>query len=179
MDRDVQLQPPIETLFLRHAVSLRGYLLGLLADRAAADDVFQEVFLTVVRRGGDFRRDGDFPAWARGIARNKVREYYRQRKRAFPFDEQLLELLAEAAEQVQESTSQLDRQRDALSRCLDRLAPRARQIVDLRYAEKPLSPPEIAERLAWTTSAVHVALSKARAFLRDCTQHMLLEGVPS
>ena len=46
---------PIEALFLRHAVSLRGCLLGLLADRSAADDVFQEVFLTVARRAADFR----------------------------------------------------------------------------------------------------------------------------
>jgi RNA polymerase sigma-70 factor (ECF subfamily) len=179
MDPAIRLQPPIETLFLQHAVSLRGYLFGLLADRAAADDVFQEVFLVVVQRGGDFRRDGNFLAWARGIARNKVREHYRQRRRAFPFDDQLLELLAEAAEQVHDGKPQLDQQREALSRCLDRLAPRARQIVDLRYAEKPLSPPEIAERLSWTTPAVHVALSKARGFLRDCTQHMLMQGVPS
>jgi RNA polymerase sigma-70 factor (ECF subfamily) len=166
---------PIEALFLRHAVSLRGYLLGLLADRSAADDVFQEVFLTVARRAADFRRDGDFLAWARGIARNKVRELYRRQKRSFPFDEQLLELLAEAAE---EHEPRLDRQRELLSRCLDRLSPRARQIIDLRYAERPLSPPEIAERLAWTTGAVHVALSKARAFLRECTQH-LLQGASS
>jgi RNA polymerase sigma-70 factor (ECF subfamily) len=176
MAANMKFEPPIEALFLKHAVSLRGYLLGLLADRSAADDVFQEVFLTVVRRAEDFRRDGDFLAWARGIARNKVRELYRRQKRSFPFDEQLLEVLADAAE---EHEPRLDRQRESLARCLDRLSPRARQIVDLRYAERPLSPPEIAERLAWTTGAVHVALSKARAFLRDCTQHMLAQGASS
>lgn len=153
---------------------VRGFVLGLVADRAAADDVFQDVFLTVVQRSEDFRRDGNFLAWVRGIARNKVLEYYRrQRIQPLPFDEQLLELLADA---VDERDVQLDRQREVLARCLERLAPRAREIVDLRYAEHPLSPPEIAERLAWTTNAVHVALARVRAYLRECTQHMLASG---
>jgi RNA polymerase sigma-70 factor, ECF subfamily len=172
MPRDSRPNPPIETLFLQYAATVRGFVFGLVADRSAADDVFQEVFLTVVQRGSDFRADGNFLAWVRGIARNKVLEHYRrQRVQALPFDDQLLELLAVTAD---EGEPQMERRRAALSRCLERLAPRAREIVDLRYAEQPLSPPEIAEQLAWTTNAVHVALARARAFLRECAQQLLL-----
>jgi hypothetical protein len=39
------------------------------------------------------------------------------------------------------------------------LAPRAREIVELRYCHEHLAPPAIAERLQWTANAVHVALS--------------------
>lgn len=174
---DSQPNLPMEAQFLQSAATVRGFVFGLVADRAAADDIFQEVFLTVLQRSSDFRPDGNFLAWVRGIARNKVLEYYRrQRSQALPFDEELLELLAEAAEGRE---SRLERQRDALSRCLERLAPRAREIVDLRYAEQPLSPPEIAERLSWTTNAVHVALARARAFLRECTQQLLLTSEAS
>ena len=162
----------LHALFLQHAATVRGFVYGLVADRASADDVFQEVFLTVVQRSSDFRPDGNFLAWVRGIARNKVLEYYRrQRLQALPFDEELLVLLVEAADECE---SHLERRREALARCLERLAPRAREIVDWRYAEQPLSPPEIAERLAWTTNAVHVTLARARAFLRECTQQVLL-----
>ncbi|QDU96572.1 sigma-70 family RNA polymerase sigma factor [Lignipirellula cremea] len=167
-------QPTIEALFLQQAAAVRGFVRGLVPDRAAADDVFQEVFLTVKQRGADFRRDGDFLAWVRGIARNKVLEHYRrQRRTPLPFDEELLNLLADSAEG---SDQLLEQRREALTKCLERLAPRAREIVDLRYAEQPLSPPEIAERLAWTTNAVHVALARARAFLRECTQQVLASG---
>ncbi len=38
--------------------------------------------------------------------------------------------------------------RAALARCLDQLAPRARQIVELRYAEIPVLPAAIAKQLA-------------------------------
>ncbi len=170
-------QPTIEALFLQHAAAVRGFVRGLVPDRAAAEDVFQDVFLTVTRRGADFRRDGNFLAWVRGIARNKVLEHHRrQRSVPLPFDEKLLNLLADSAEG---SDQLLELRREALTKCLERLAPRAREIVDLRYAEQSLSPPEIAERLAWTTNAVHVALSRARAFLRTCTQQVLASGEAS
>jgi len=169
--------PTIEALFLQQAAAVRGFVRGLVPDRAAAEDVFQDVFLTVTRRGADFRRDGNFLAWVRGIARNKVLEHHRrQRSAPLPFDEELLNLLADSAEG---SDQLLEQRREALTKCLERLAPRAREIVDLRYAEQSLSPPEIAERLVWTTNAVHVALSRVRAFLRECTQQVLASGEAS
>lgn len=169
--------PPIQSLFLQHASALRGFVLGLVADRTAADDIVQEVFLTVVQREADFRRDGCFLAWARGIARNKVLEHHRRRRSTpLPFDDRLLELLVESAEAAQE---RFERRREALARCLERLAPRSRQIVELRYAERPLAGAELAERIGWTTNAVHVALARARAFLRDCTRQALASGEAS
>lgn len=172
------VDPPIQALFLTHAAAVRGFVFGLVADRAAADDIFQEVFLTVAQREADFRRDGDFLAWVRGIARNKVLEHFRrQRVRPVLFDEELLELLAEAGSSVDEE--QLERRRAALAHCLQRLAPRAREIVDLRYAEQPLAPPELAQRIGWTTNAVNVALARARQFLRECTRQVLAAGEAS
>lgn len=166
--------PTIEALFLQQAAAVRGFVRGLVPDRAAAEDVFQEVFLTVTRRGADFRRDENFLAWVRGIARNKVLEHHRlQRSVPLPFDEELLNLLADSAEGPDQL---LELRREALTKCLERLAPRAREIVDLRYGDHALTPPKIAEQLAWTTNAVHVALARARAFLRECTQQVLASG---
>ena len=166
--------PAIEALFLQQAAAVRGFVMGLVPDRAAADDVFQEVFLTVKQRGADFRRDGNFLAWVRGIARNKVLEHYRrQQKSPLPFDEELLTLLTDSTDHADQL---LERRREALAKCLERLAPRAREIVDLRYGDHALSPPKIAEQLTWTTNAVNVALARARAFLRECTQRMLASG---
>ena len=55
---------------------------------------------------------------------------------------------------------------------MESLAPKAREAVELRYQQSH-RPPEIASRLGWTVESVHVALSRARVFLRDCvTQRM-------
>lgn len=165
--------PPVQALFLQHSAAVRGFVLGLVADRAAAADIFQEVFLTVAQREAEFDRSRNFFAWVRGIAHNKVLEHYRRQRTTFLCDEQLLELMAESAGTVSDG---LERRREALARCLERLAPRAREIVDLRYAEQSLAPPELARRIGWTTNAVNVALARARAFLRECTRQVLAGG---
>ena len=67
----------VQRLFLRHAGVLKGFILGLLPDANRAEDVFQELFLTVTRKAGDFRTGTNFLAWARSIARLKVLEHVR------------------------------------------------------------------------------------------------------
>ena len=62
----------VQKLFLQHAAALRGFIFGLLPDRDAGSDVFQEVFLIATRRAADFHSDGNFLAWVRGIARHKI-----------------------------------------------------------------------------------------------------------
>ncbi|MBA3683858.1 MAG: hypothetical protein H0W72_01230 [Planctomycetes bacterium] len=110
-------------LFLRHAQAIRGFIVCLVAgDQGLADDVFQEVFLVVSRRAADFRPDGDFTAWVRGIARNKLLAVLRQRRRGFALSEDVLELLAAEAP----SDDAWDRHQRAIRTCLDGLAPRAR-----------------------------------------------------
>ena len=62
--------------------------------------------------------------------------------------------------------------RAVLTECLKNVAPRSREILDLRYSQG-LLPPEIARRLALTVDSLHVALARARRFLRECTQKKL------
>ncbi len=174
METDASAVEAVQKLFLQHAAPLRGFILGLLAERDAVNDVFQEVFLTVTRNAGQFRQEGNFLAWARGIARNKILEHYRKcQRRPQLFDDELLEVLAASAGQQDDVWEE---RRAALTNCVQQLAPRARQILEMRYADQPVAPPEIAERLSWTVNAVHVALSRARKFLQECTRRRLVSG---
>ena len=162
----------VHLLFLRHAEAIRGFIAGLAGgDLSLADDVFQEVFLVVSRRAADFRPDDDFSAWVRGIARNKLLEVLRQRRRGgFSFDAELMDLLAAEAP----VDDDWRRQQRALHECLGLLAPRARELTELRYGEQ-LTPTAIAERVRWTINAVNVALARVRSQLRDCTTRRLAE----
>lgn len=164
----------VQTLFLQHAAVLRGFILGLVGDRNEAKDIFQEVFLTATRLADRYQQDCSFLAWARGIARNKVLEHFRSRRRhPHLFDEEVLDLLINSAG---EQDDHWEDRRAALAQCIGQLAPRARQILDLRYADTPLAPPEIAQRLGWTVNAIHVALARARKFLQECTSTRLSGG---
>jgi RNA polymerase sigma-70 factor (ECF subfamily) len=175
METDTNTDPrqveEVQRLFLRHAGLLRGFILGLLPDHHVAEDVFQELFLTVTRKAGEFQPGSNFLAWARTIARLKVLECCRARK-AGPqlLDPAALEAVAAVADEMDDTWAS---HRAALAHCLEQLAPRARQILELRYSEEFLAPPEIAARVSWSVGAVHVALSRARKFLHDCAQRRL------
>ncbi|MGL4554876.1 MAG: sigma-70 family RNA polymerase sigma factor [Gemmataceae bacterium] len=167
----------VQRLFLRHAGLLRGLILGLLPDRDRAEDVFQELFLTVTRKADDFQSGTNFLAWARSIARLKVLEAFRGRK-AGPslLEPEALDAVLAVADETED---EWEGRREALALCLAQLAPRAREIVELRYSEDHLPPPAIADRLRWSVNAVHVALSRARKFLQECTRRRLaLEDYP-
>ena len=61
---------------------------------------------------------------------------------------------------------------DALTGCIGELAPKAREIVQLRY-QREHSPTEIARLVDRTVNSVNVALSKARVALRECMERRL------
>ena len=167
-------QEAVQALFLKNAAVLQGFITGLVPDLALADDIYQEVFLTVSRLAARFQPGTDFPAWARSIALMKIHEGYRSRRSgARPLDAKILELLA--AENA-ETSDTWSLRRQSLAECLKQLPPRARQVVELRYARTPLAPAEIGRKLDWTPHAVDVALSRARRWLQDCTRRVIGSG---
>ena len=161
----------VQRLFLQHSNQLRGFILGLLPDRTLAEDVLQEVFLIVTAKSAEFQSGTDFLAWVRAIARLKVWEHRRRQFRAAG------QLADEAWETLATSASEVDdkweARREALQRCLGELAPRAREVVQLRYSAERLSLEDVARRMSWTVGLVKVALSRAKDALWDCVQRRL------
>ncbi|HAT10943.1 MAG TPA: hypothetical protein DCS97_10200 [Planctomycetes bacterium] len=155
---------PPEFRFVTESPQLRGYLLALTGDAHLADDLLQECFLIVRRRAAEFRPDGDFAAWCRGICRNLAREAARARRRGpLGLPEDVVELLAEEAPPPSDADAQLV----AVRSCLQRLAPRARELLALRHVDG-LPPRDIAARVGWSVNAVSVAVTRALASLRGC-----------
>jgi RNA polymerase sigma-70 factor, ECF subfamily len=153
----------VQILFVRHEGSIRAYVRALQPSLSDADDVLQETFLTVSRKADSFEPGTNFVAWACGIARLKLLENFRQRKRANVLSEAALMALADDAPPVEVTGVR----EEALSRCIEKLAPKSRNLVWRRYSGRQDSD-TMADGLGMTSAAVRVALSKARAFLRDC-----------
>jgi RNA polymerase sigma-70 factor (ECF subfamily) len=161
----------VQQLFLSHADLLRGFLRGLVPQQEAAEDIFQELFLTLTAKAGDFQVGTNFVAWARAVARLKVFEQYRQLKRTVPL------LSSEVLDVLSDTVPELDPlvmpRYEALQECLKQTAPRARELVALRYGDPPLTPQQIARQLSWTANSVRVALARARKFLLECVERRL------
>ncbi|MEI6491926.1 MAG: sigma-70 family RNA polymerase sigma factor [Verrucomicrobiota bacterium] len=156
----------VQQLFVQHASQLRGFVVALMPDLAAVDDVLQETFMTVTAKANVFDEKRDFLAWACGIARFKVMEAGRKARRWQPLSEEVLEALAAS----EPPADPADNPRlPLLADCLQELAPQSRRMIDLYY-QQIHKPAEIAQTLGWAPESVYVALSRARAFLRQCVE---------
>ncbi len=167
----------VQRLFVSHAPAIGRFVFSLLPHGVEADDVVQEVFLTVTAKAADFQPGTNFRAWAFAIARLKVKEALRRQRRAQLLTDAVIETLSQEAVEGEAGSEEvaLDVRRLAeLRRCLDRLAPKSRTMIELQYLHG-LKPGEIAARLDWTANAAYVALSRARSVLRKCVEAGLAE----
>ena len=69
-------------LLVAHQPRIYGFVYSLVGDRAAADDVLQEVSTVLWRKFNDFEHGTNFNAWALNIARFSVLEWRRKQSRA-------------------------------------------------------------------------------------------------
>ena len=155
----------VQRLFLMHSDLLRGFIRALLPDKSIAEDVLQETFLVITKKAEQVQEGSNFRAWACTIARNKVLETIRKLgRRETLLSAEVIESLAVAEEAYEE-----DPRAETLRLCIEKLAPKARQAVSLRY-ENDMKPAEIARTMGWKAEAVYVALSRARSLLRECIE---------
>lgn len=151
-----------------HGYSVRCYLASLVYHMDDADDLAQEVFITAFKRLHTFRRENDFGAWLRGIARNLVRMHFRttgRRTRAIDrFREEVADITGhelDAAASVSHNESI-----GALLRCVSRLPDRLRRAV--QGGLEGVAPSEIATNLKTSVAAVYQMHWRAHQLLRDC-----------
>jgi RNA polymerase sigma-70 factor (ECF subfamily) len=69
----------LDELIIRYQHRLLRYLLYLTSSRELAEDLFQEVWMRVLVRGGQYNGKARFDTWLFTIARNLVIDYRRKR----------------------------------------------------------------------------------------------------
>lgn len=72
----------LDELIVRYQHRLLRYLLFLTGNREMAEDLFQEVWMRVLTRGGQFNGKARFETWLFTIARNLVIDHRRKRTMA-------------------------------------------------------------------------------------------------
>jgi RNA polymerase sigma-70 factor (ECF subfamily) len=129
----------LEAVHAQCGATIFGYLRHTLRDRAAAEDVYQQVFTEIWRRGAQYDpARGSLSTWALTIARSRAIDELR-RRRPEPLDPADLPEAAAPAPQ----DAAIDRWR--MTHLLERLPAEERELLRMRfYAE--LTQTEIAER---------------------------------
>ena len=78
----------LEMLFRRYRRSVFGWLLHVTGDRADAEDLYQEVWLRIVRNASSYTA-GSFRSWLWRIVRNGLIDQLRKRQPLLTLDEPL------------------------------------------------------------------------------------------
>ncbi|UUO04675.1 sigma-70 family RNA polymerase sigma factor [Blastopirellula sp. J2-11] len=158
----------VQQLFVQYQSQLKAFALVLSPNFVQADDLMQETFLTITAKAHEFDLESNFLAWSRSILRFKVLE---ARRAAGVKTVDYLDSLVATCPDQWASEERLHK----LTECIQNLAPKAREIILLRY-QREHSPSQIAEMLSRTVNSINVALSKARLALRDCMDRQLQTG---
>jgi RNA polymerase sigma-70 factor (ECF subfamily) len=159
-------------LFLQNERRLYAYILTLLPNRADADDVLQEASFVLWDKFDEEHPPDDFAAWGCRIAYFKVLDFIKKRQRSrVRFSQAMLERIAETAVE-QADTLQLDDRREALAGCIEKLAPRERDLLARRFSEGA-SIASLAAQLGRSADAVYKSLARTRAALFDCVMRRL------
>lgn len=144
-----------------------------IRDRGQAEDLLQEIAMTLLRKFADYDSSKAFLPWAMGVAKFAIlgskRDYARSR---LVFDEALLERISNTFLEIAPAQRE---EEEFLDVCLTKLAPKARRLVRLRYYDL-LDSREIARVLGTSEVAIRVGLLRIREQLRKCIEsHLHLE----
>ena len=153
-------------LFERHHGPLFGYLVKLIGNRAAAEDIVQIVFERMLKYRHTYRDEGSFTAWMYHVARRSSSDHFR-RSAAAPdsLDPAAMNQLADEAPNAGERAAIRDDQA-LLRAALDRLDRDDREVLLLSRIEG-LSFAEVSVILECSIGAAKVRAHRALAELRD------------
>jgi RNA polymerase sigma-70 factor (ECF subfamily) len=156
----------------RHQDRIFGYLMGMVKDRATANDLFQDTFMRVIDamqdRKGSYTHQGQWLSWVMRIARNAALDHLRKQKKwaDVPDDEDEGRSFWDTLEdETPGADEQLHRaeQRDWLDEHIEQLAPEQREVLLLRQ-DTELTFREIAEL---QDVSINTALGRMRYALKN------------
>jgi RNA polymerase sigma-70 factor (ECF subfamily) len=152
-------------LFERHHGPLFGFLVKLLHNREAAEDITQTVFQRMLKYRHTYRDDGSFTAWMYHLARRCAADHFRKSNAApYATDPSDLSAHADDAPHAAQLASVHD-DHALLHAALNRLDHDAREVLLLsRFQE--LSFAEISQILECSVGAAKVRAHRALAELR-------------
>jgi len=154
----------MQVLFARHHVRIYRFVLRLLHDEMAAEDVIGEVFLDVWRQANRFENRSAVSTWLIAIARFKALSMLRKR-RDEALDEQTAESIEEPSDDPERAVTKQDKG-EKLRKCLASLSREHREIIDLVYYHEK-SVEEVAQIVGIPENTVKTRMFYARKKLGE------------
>lgn len=154
----------LRELFSRHGQRVYRFVVRRAGNEALARELVNDVFLDAWRGAGRYEGRSSVATWLLSIARNKCVSALRRRKEE-SLDEEAASEIGDAGDDPEVSAQKGDKA-VVLRRCIDRLSPEHREIVDLVYYHE-LSVLEASEVVGIPEGTVKTRLFGARKQLSE------------
>ncbi|HZO83669.1 MAG TPA: RNA polymerase sigma factor SigZ [Verrucomicrobiae bacterium] len=161
------MTPTVENIWTEFADRLGQFIRSRVSDRAAADDILQDVFLKVQKNLGQLDDPAKLQSWLYLIARNAIIDHYRTKKETTQIPESL------PAEDDGDNDPEIEGLKAAFRRMVYSLPDPYRDAIVLTEFEG-VSQKELAQRLGISISGAKSRVQRGRALLKrmlvDCCQ---------
>ncbi|MCM8526131.1 MAG: sigma-70 family RNA polymerase sigma factor [Lentisphaeraceae bacterium] len=154
-------------LLAEHEYAIKVYIITMIPRLSDADDLMQDVRLTMWKKFNTFELGTNFKAWALQIAYYRIMDFRKRKGREnkkLMFTDEFYDAVEEAGKKL---NSEDNTKRQSLQNCVGNLQEQHRQIISMRYKER-LSIESIAERMGRTVTATYRVISRIRASLKKC-----------
>lgn len=146
---------------------LYGYVISLVPDASAVEDVIQETVAYMWSHFEEFQPGTNFAAWAVSVARNKVYDYIKQsQKKKRYFSHQTMQRIEEV---IEKRTDPIDDRLDVLRQCISKLPEKDRKILIFRY-ELGATLKSVSERVGQNINTLYNRLYQIRIALLNCVR---------
>ena len=159
----------LSDLYRRYERPLTEFLIRMLNDREAAQDLKQEVFIKVFKNLAKFRGDAPFEHWLSRITVSACYDLLR-RERKYREQVSLDEIEHDTRDTTVEAALSAGRARELLAWAMRKLTADEQLILTLLEIEER-SVREIAALTRWSESNVKVRAFRARLSLKKVLQH--------
>lgn len=162
-------------LWMLHGQRVYAYLLTLTSNDADAEEIYQEVGMTLWKKFDQFTPGTNFRSWAQRVALNKVRSFRQLRRHSMILCSP--EFFDRVNRRITEDTETLDAQHKAFADCYNQLPAKHKDLIERRYRPGATTK-SVAVQTGRTVKAVYQALRRIHNVLFDCVRKTTLgEGI--
>jgi RNA polymerase sigma-70 factor (ECF subfamily) len=172
-DADKKIMEEIAVFWTNAQPSVSAFIISIMPRFQDADDILQQVAVSVVKNYDKYDKKESFTGWAIGIAKNELLMYWRNHSKSrLIFDIKTIDAISEAHEKEAVAFNPM---RKALDICIQKITGRTRQILEMRYFNE-LSVSRIAQKVGMTPGAIYTLLHRVRIALQECINRQISTG---
>ncbi len=161
------------SLYVPNEPMIRAFVLSLVHNFTDADEIMQQVSITLWQKCEQLDSTDNFMKWALTVAKFTTYSYIRSQKRlqTVPLNEKLAEMLVD---EMHQETETMSRQRIALEECVKGVNNNSMKLLRMYYTGASIK--ELSQKAKRTAASLYKLFYRIRSSLYGCITIKIRQG---